>query len=117
MAVEAILLMIQGLFSFLADSWYLGTDSIWHMNDRILATLLTTVQFIRLFFTHKVPTALVSGFGASLLFAIHCFRKSKEARATNDCEGYFFWHGLWHLSIPLAGAAMIYSLCAVPMVV
>jgi hypothetical protein len=58
-----------------------------------------------------VPQEVVAGFALSLVFAIYCFRRSKEARAKLDSNGYFFWHGMWHLSIPLAGSAVIYWLC------
>lgn len=105
--IEAALLVVQGFFSFLADVVYLSLDSSWHRNDRLLATTLTSVQFLRLFRTSGVPAGVILCYAASLVGAICCFRRSKTARARGVCAHYLLWHGMWHAVLPVGGLGTI----------
>ena len=108
---EAMLVILQGLLSFLSDVFTLGAPSVWHVADRVLAPILTTW-----FIARTVVQLAVFPLASRLEHAFFCvifpvvfyvFSRSHRAFKGKNFYAYLKWHSVWHALFPLFGVSYV----------
>eukprot|EP00746_Dinoflagellata_sp_MGD_P009905 gnl/MRDRNA2_/MRDRNA2_120296_c0_seq1.p1 gnl/MRDRNA2_/MRDRNA2_120296_c0~~gnl/MRDRNA2_/MRDRNA2_120296_c0_seq1.p1 ORF type:complete len:214 (-),score=6.07 gnl/MRDRNA2_/MRDRNA2_120296_c0_seq1:89-730(-) len=101
--VQAMLLILQGLASFLADFVSLSRSSWWHLIDLLMATTLTSsFACIFMLFDMDAPQRIFGVTG--LLTGMGLFYLSRSARKKNwGPLSYARFHTAWHLCYPSTG--------------
>jgi len=100
--VEAALLLLQGLLSFLHDGYFAGSSPAAKLADRTSATFLTCCQPLKFTFCRMDAVQLgllFVSWSLGLLF----FRAAGRAYASGDPRRYQLLHSLWHVALPLGG--------------
>ncbi|KAL3893693.1 MAG: hypothetical protein SGPRY_014056 [Prymnesium sp.] len=104
--VEGALWIWSGCISFVCDAVDLGVRSWSHPVDRLSASLFIAYNVL-VYCTHvlagTMPIAATIEFPVALAAGLYCFNRSSDAVHRRDMEGYFFWHSMWHLVLPLSG--------------
>ena len=117
--VESSLLLLQGLVAWWSDCHTLGTTSWSHVADRIMAPTLvlwfTTRTFFMLGGYFPDCVHLESWWSMSVILLLVTFPVSlwifAKAMTANhrdrEYEKFLFWHGVWHISLPLFGSSFV----------
>jgi len=104
--IEASLLLLQGVLSFLHDGYFVGR-SLWAgVADRNCARFLTLCQPIKFAFCRfdVVQVAILLTF---LTFGLCSLKTGERALAGGDVRTFQVFHTLWHIFPPLGGALFI----------
>jgi hypothetical protein len=100
--VEAVLLLLQGLLSFLHDGYFEGSSLAAKIADRTSATFLTCCQPLKFTFCRMDEMQLGLLF-VSWSLGLMFFRAASRAYASGDPRSYHLLHSLWHVALPLGG--------------
>jgi hypothetical protein len=113
--IEAALLLLQGVLSFLHDAYFAGSSPVAKMADRTSASFLTACQPLKFAFCQMDEVQL----GLLLVFwgvGLTCFRLASRSFAAGNPRGYHILHTLWHIALPLGGYLWIeYTRGALPL--
>ena len=114
---EAYLLIVQGGMAWWSDVYDLGKSSVSHICDRIMAPVMVlwfmmrTVLMLGIidnsYFTHEMHSATYVLLFVTFPISIWIHLQGIKANLRLDYEGYVYWHGVWHISLPLFG--MLYG--------
>lgn len=97
--VDSLLLINQGILSYLGDVYFFDRPHFTRVLDRIMAIALT-LRFI-------IMNFLESDIIQTILFliytpgALYCYYKSYKSRKSKSLELYLYWHTIWHLGFPI----------------
>ena len=99
------LVFLNGFASYMSDVVMWGRASIWKYIDKTLATLNTVLCVIialscgagyaSFSFTCTFP------FVVGLILSICCKLMANNCVDQDYCNGFLFWHSLWHICLPL----------------
>lgn len=100
--VEAYLLLLQGLLSFLHDAYFAGRSPAAKAADRSCATFLTLCQPLKFSFCHMdvMQLCLLVAFW---ILGLICYLAGGRAFAAGKWQKYQVFHSLWHIMLPLGG--------------
>merc|ERR1719272_826290 len=104
--VEAILLAVQGVLSYLHDAHFQGRSRTAQILDRSCACFLTCCQPLKFAFC-KMDRVQVSLLLVFFVLGLICFRLGCRAAAAGEHYRYQVFHSLWHLFLPMGGALWI----------
>jgi hypothetical protein len=109
--IDSILLITQGVLSYLSDVRFLGKTHYTRVFDRLVAIGITLRFFVVFFYYNDCyqNILLIIGFPASM----YCYYRSYNARQycypiytsfyyNQSIESYLKWHALWHVGFPLS---------------
>ena len=96
---EAILLIAQGVWSFMSDVRNIGRPSLFHCIDRFSAVCLFGVQLLK-FSTAALPLWELLFVWCSLAVGFYCKVMSSRAIVAGSASSYAHWHLCWHWSLP-----------------
>ena len=108
---EAILVILQGFWSYWSDVAAIGTTSIAHPIDRFSAVCLTFFQFYKFGVMCAPHMGVVDAAWTSttLALAIVCKMFDYRSMQANDIAFYRRSHFWWHVSLPFGfGSYVIY---------
>mmetsp|Transcript_54366 Transcript_54366/g.117675 ORF Transcript_54366/g.117675 Transcript_54366/m.117675 type:complete len:194 (+) Transcript_54366:35-616(+) len=112
--LEATLLLLQGILSYLHDAHFEGRSLPAKIADRSCATFLTLCQPVKFAFCpmdHMQMTILAVAWCMGLAF----FLMASRAFAAGDFRRYQIFHSFWHITLPLGGILWIeYTQKALP---
>tara|TARA_B100001057_G_scaffold493142_1_gene587014 strand:- start:658 stop:1200 length:543 start_codon:yes stop_codon:yes gene_type:complete len=96
-----IMLILQGICSYMSDVEYWGKNSYWEYIDSFLATTLTliggpVVIFRTLSGYANYPLLFTLLWSLSVSFSLYCKYMSNLSLKTLNPSDYLFWHSLWH---------------------
>lgn len=99
--IFGILLIIQGLFSYMGDVENWGEKSYWGTIDVYLASTLTFIGGPLLILRSvmgysKYPKSFTFIWSCCVLFALYSKLMAKDSITQNNIEDYLLWHSLWH---------------------
>mmetsp|Transcript_62590 Transcript_62590/g.104176 ORF Transcript_62590/g.104176 Transcript_62590/m.104176 type:complete len:250 (-) Transcript_62590:286-1035(-) len=100
--MESVLVIMQGLWSYLSDVRDVGQESFFHIVDRVSAISLTGLQFFKLF---VIPPGSLPFFErcwllACLLIGLLFKVFDYYCIVTDDVHAYRRSHTLWHFTFP-----------------
>mmetsp|Transcript_25470 Transcript_25470/g.79393 ORF Transcript_25470/g.79393 Transcript_25470/m.79393 type:complete len:233 (+) Transcript_25470:31-729(+) len=100
--VEAWLLLLQGLLSFLHDAYFAGRSRAAKAADRSCATFLTLCQPLKFSFCHMdvMQLCLLLAFW---VLGLTCYLAGSRAFAAGRWRRYQVFHSLWHVLLPMGG--------------
>lgn len=97
--LEALLVLVQGALSFMADVWNIGRPSLFHCLDRSSAVCLVCAQLLK-FGSAMLPAGEVLFVWSSLAVSLLCKLMSGRAIAAGSAVSFARWHLCWHFSLP-----------------
>jgi len=102
-------IFVNGLLSYMGDTYTWGHASCWKTADVLAATTNTLLQFalvlLHVLGPMSFPRDMVSVFTVSLVAAVVCKRRAALALQRRDRDAYLRWHTAWHVVLP-AGAVI-----------
>ena len=106
-----VMLIIQGLCSYMSDVEYWGQNSYWEIIDTFIATILTLVAgplvIFRAFNGYATyPFYFNIIWICCATFSLYCKYMSNQCIQVLNAEHYLFWHALWHC-MPLYASFLI----------
>jgi len=104
--VEAWLLVLQGVLSFLHDAYFAGSSTTAGRADRCCATLLTLCQPLKLSFC-TMDVMQLWLLVAFWTIGLMCFFAAKRAFGKGNIQSYQVFHSMWHVALPLGGCMWI----------
>jgi hypothetical protein len=104
--VEAWLLLLQGVLSFLHDAHFAGRSATARRANWCCATLLMLCQPLNFSFCTMgvMQLWLLVAFWA---IGIMCFFAGKRAFRKGDIQHYQVLHSMWHVALPLGGCMWV----------
>ena len=107
-----ILLILQGILSYMADVENLGKRSLWVDLDIYLATILTFIGGPIIIFRSimgytNYPTSFTIAWFISVSICLTCKYLSSRALDLKSVDNYIFFHGLWHC-LPIHALIIIF---------
>ena len=105
---EGCALVLQGCWSFCSDVLNVGRPSRFHSIDRVSALMLTCIQIFK--FGIIAPYAirldqLLWGW-LSIVVGLSCKLMGSRAILADCVEDFYFWHCMWHLTLPVGLVAI-----------
>ncbi len=109
--IFGILLIFQGLFSYMSDVQYWGQNSYWETFDVYLASSLTLIGgpifILRSIMGYsKYPTNFIFIWFFCVLFALYSKITAKNAIILNNIDDFLIWHSIWHC-LPINATILI----------
>mmetsp|Transcript_29861 Transcript_29861/g.68511 ORF Transcript_29861/g.68511 Transcript_29861/m.68511 type:complete len:262 (-) Transcript_29861:317-1102(-) len=93
-----LLIFVQGPLSFMADYVHMTNDSIFHVVDRFLASVMAILECIKIIsLFHYVRPITFIACSVSFACTIGCFMNSQISQSNHDATGFIFWHNAWHM--------------------
>lgn len=100
---EAVLVTLQGIWSFYSDVLYVGLYSSFHTVDRLSALTLTGFQILK--FGIVLPWSMslyeLAWVWCGLALGIHCKLRGYRAVIDSSVHSFRIWHIAWHCSFPI----------------
>ena len=90
-------LIIQSIVTFMADVYFINSESICHNIDRFVA-LINTLSFSICFFWMSFFGKIILIFG--LTNGLYLFKLSRYYRKRSNLKLYTYYHSLWHIILP-----------------
>ena len=107
---EVFVCFVQTFLTHMSDVVTLGKDSAWHGLDRVHAYAFTAFRACYSFYAYAAWSAYsrlqAIVFAVGLAFALVCIALSWNAVVRRDAAGFFYWHALWHLSLPATATSV-----------